>query len=88
LFVPSYSEVLWLHYLNLDACIQFRLQAKSVLTLPIDQLKAFPDPRYLDKPASGPAIGTPQKLFNWMDPHCERDEQPTACMPQYFARSI
>ena len=40
----------------------------SKLTLPIEQLKAFPNPRYLAKPASGPTIGTPQKLFNWMDP--------------------
>ena len=40
----------------------------SKLTLPIEQLKAFPNPRYLTKPASGPTIGTPQKLFNWMDP--------------------
>jgi hypothetical protein len=41
----------------------------STLALPLDQLKAFPDPRFLAKPATGPDIGSPQALFNWMDPH-------------------
>ena len=40
----------------------------SNMTLPIDQLKAFPAPRYLLKPKTGPKIGTPQRNFNWMDP--------------------
>ena len=40
----------------------------SKLTVPIDQFKAFPNPRYLATPATGPEIGTPQRLFNWMDP--------------------
>lgn len=40
----------------------------SVMILPVDQLKAFPAPRFLAKPATGPAIGVPQRNFNWMDP--------------------
>jgi hypothetical protein len=41
--------------------------AGSNLTLPLDQLKAFPAPRYLKKVATGPEIGVPQRNFNWMD---------------------
>jgi hypothetical protein len=39
----------------------------STMWLPLDQLQAFPSPRYSIHPATGPTIGTPQRNFNWMD---------------------
>ena len=40
----------------------------STMWLPLDQLKAYPAPKFLRKPATGPTIGTLQRNFNWMDP--------------------
>lgn len=53
----------------------------STLILPVDQLKAFPDPRFLAKPATGPNIGTPQALFNWSVRNPPLSLVPTSCLP-------